>query len=190
MARSSSKVSTGVLSVPVAMPKLGAGPTPPLDALQAVPQRPPCLSFRLLWGAAANQSAFAICIKISRPPLERALSRRQPRPPQLLKTPAIIASTPNIHPPLPQFSTISRTPPLDAHIDHSTVRQRDQHPVPGRVGLTIELPHHRAQAAHPPFDQAEQAIDRLPSYISPSPLGLVVLDNTLDSSYTPPQPPP
>lgn len=189
MARSSS-TEHWCFECSIAMLKLGAGPTPPLDALQAVPQRPPCLSFRLLWGAAANQSAVAICIKISRPPLERALSRRQPRPSQLLKTPAIIASTPNIRPPLPQFSTISRTPPLDAHIDHSTVRQRDQHPVSGRVGLTVELPHHRAQAAHPPFHQAEQAIDRLPSYISLSPLGLVARDNTLDSSSTPPQPPP
>lgn len=77
MARSSS-TEHWCFECSIAMLKLEAGPTPPLDALQAVSQRPPCLSFRLLWGAAANQSAVAICIKISRPPLERALSRRQP----------------------------------------------------------------------------------------------------------------
>ena len=169
------------------MPKLGAGQTPPRTA--SCSPAPPSTSFRLLCAGAANQSAVAICIKISRPPWNVPCSRRQlrpsRRPPSSRQHPP-----PNIHPPLPQFSTISCTPPLDARIGYPTVRQRDQHPVPGKVRLTIELPHPKARAAHPPFHQAEEAADRLSSYISPLPPGLLARNITLDSSPTSPQPPP
>lgn len=189
MARSSSKVSTGVLSVPSRCPSWGRVQPHHWTHCKLFPSAPlPKLSFTL--GCCGQSERLRHLHKnflstLGTCPVEATTSSIST--PQDARHHRANTQHP---PPTAAISTISRTPPLDAHIDHSTVRQRDQHPVPGRVGLTIELPHHRAQAAHPPFDQAEQAIDRLLSYISPSPLGLVALDNTLDSSSTPPQPPP